>query len=83
MLGRIGHVMASALDREMNKFGIRTLHLGLMSAVRSFGPLSQQRIAEFSAPTEHRWPPWSMTSRRRDSLSAVPFSATAAFEPSH
>lgn len=47
MLGRIGHVMALAFDREMNKFGIRTLHLGLMSAVRSFGPLSQQRIADY------------------------------------
>ncbi|WP_140690386.1 MarR family winged helix-turn-helix transcriptional regulator [Mycolicibacterium hodleri] len=47
MIGRVGHVMAMAFDREMDKFGIRTLHLGLMSAVRSFGPLSQQRLAEY------------------------------------
>ncbi len=39
--------MTLNFDREMARFGIRNLHLGLMSAVRSFGPLTQQRISEY------------------------------------
>jgi DNA-binding MarR family transcriptional regulator len=47
LLGRVGHVMTLDFDREMARFGIRNLHLGVMSAVRSFGPLTQQRLSEY------------------------------------
>ena len=47
VLGRVGHAMALRFDRDLAPFGLRASHLGLMSAVRAFGPLPQQRLADF------------------------------------
>ncbi len=47
VLGRVAHVLALRFDRELEPFGVRASHLCLLKAVRAFGPLPQQRLAEF------------------------------------
>lgn len=47
VLGRVAHVLSLRFDRELEPFGVRALHLCLLKAVRAYGPLPQQRLAEF------------------------------------
>ncbi len=47
LLPQVAHSLLRDFDTMLATYGIRSSHLGVLSTLRSFGPLSQRRIARY------------------------------------
>ena len=47
LLPRVAHSLLRDFDSMLAAYGIRSSHLGVLSTIRSFGPLSQRSIARY------------------------------------
>ena len=47
LLPQVAHSLLRDFDTMLSTHGIRSSHLGVLSTLRSFGPLSQRRIAHY------------------------------------
>jgi DNA-binding MarR family transcriptional regulator len=47
LLPQVAHSLLREFDAMLTTYNIRSTHLGVLSTLRSFGPLSQRRIARY------------------------------------